>query len=255
MRALLLAAILAWAGLENAAAAPASLATTPIDRLSTPWWKARFAEKQRELAAEPAELVWVGDSITQNWEKTGPEPWENYAPAWRRFYGDRHAVNLGFKGDSTCHVLWRLDHGELRLLHPKVVVLLIGANNFGHVHTDAEATAAGIRKILAELHGQAPAARIIVIGVLPSIRSAWVDENTTRVNRILAQDLADSAFATFVDLRNLFLTDGRIDPRHFIDPRNHPPEPPLHPDAETQARMAAAIEPLVARGLGDRIHG
>ncbi len=254
MRALVLLALL-FAGASAAMAAPASIATADISRMSTPWWAARFAAKQHELDSGPSDLVWLGDSITQNWETDGPEDWRRFAPVWQRFYGDRHAVNLGFKGDSTCHVLWRLDHGELAAMHPKLVVLLIGANNFGHVHTDAAATYAGIRLILDRLRSHAPAPRIIVIGVLPSIRSAWVDANTRAVNAMLARGLAGEPGVTFVDLARLFMHDGAIDARAFLDPHLQPPDPPLHPTAETQARIAAAIEPMVATALGDHPHG
>ena len=252
MRWLLAILFAAVASVGPAVGAPASIATADVSRMSTPWWAARFAAKQRELAQQPSDLVWLGDSITQNWETDGPEPWRRFAPVWQHFYGGRHAVNLGFKGDSTCHVLWRLDHGELSAMHPKVVVLLIGANNFGHVHTDAAATYAGIRLIVDRLQSHAPDARVVVIGVLPSIRSAWVDANTRAVNDLLARGLSGTRGVTFVDLAPLFTRDGTVDAAAFLDPHLRPPDPPLHPTAETQARIAAAIEPLVAAGLGDR---
>ena len=40
----------------------------------------------------------------------------------------------------------------------------------------------------------------------------------------------------------------------YYDPLLTPPEPVLHPSAEGQARMAAAIEPTLARLMGDRNH-
>ncbi len=250
MRAWLLTLVL-LAGWSAAEAAHPSIASADISRMAEPWWAARFAAKQHELATAPSDIVWLGDSITQDWELDGPEEWRRFAPVWNRFYGGRHAVNLGFKGDSTCHVLWRLDHGELAAMHPRVVVLLIGANNFGHVHTDAAATYAAIRLIIDRLRGHAPAARIVVIGVLPSIRSAWVDANTRAVNAMLRTGLAGAPGVSFVDLAGLFMRDGRVDAGAFLDPHLTPPAPPLHPTAATQERIAAAIEPLVAASLRD----
>jgi len=71
-------------------------------------------------------------------------PNENFQPTWKQFYEPRKALNLGFSGDTTAHLLWRLDHGEVDGLHPKAVVLLIGTNNTGHHNQSAEETEIGI---------------------------------------------------------------------------------------------------------------
>ena len=73
-------------------------------------------------------LLLLGDSITQNYEKA-KTPDENFQPTWQRFYAPRAALNAGFSGDRTEHVLWRLDHGEIDGIRPRAVVLLIGTNN------------------------------------------------------------------------------------------------------------------------------
>ena len=173
---------------------------------------------------------------------------------WDRYYGDRHAVDLGFKGDSTCHLLWRLQHGELDGISPKVAIVLIGANNFGHIHTDAEETFEGVQVILDEIHRRLPRTHIVLLGVLPSIRSDWVSRNTIRLDRRLEAASNDRAYLTYIDVGDLFLTHGRVDATKFIDPHLTPPAPPLHPTAQVQAQVAGRIEPIVARLLGDRIH-
>ncbi|MCQ8241475.1 GDSL-type esterase/lipase family protein [Rhizosaccharibacter radicis] len=254
LSAIAAAAALAAASWSSAHAARPNIAVQPISRMSEGWWRDRFQQKQRELRPD-VQLVWLGDSITQNWEREGPEPWRMFRPVWNRFYGDRHALNLGFKGDSTCHVLWRLEHGELDTIHPRLFITLIGANNFGHIHTDAAQTFAGMQKILGLLHERDPQARVLLLGVLPSIRSAWVDENTRQLNAMLAGYGHDhSDFVTYRDVSGLFMRDGRVDAGRFLDPHLTPPDPPLHPTAEAQAAIAAAIEPDVARILGDHIH-
>lgn len=236
-------------------AAPANIAVVPISRMDQGWWRARFQEKQAELRHGPVDLLWIGDSITQNWERDGPEPWRTFQPAWQHFYGDRHAVNLGFKGDSTCHLLWRLEHGELDGISPRGVVLLIGANNFGHIHTDAKQTFAGIQTVLAEIHRRLPATHILLLGVLPSIRSSWVTENTTRLNDELRQfAISAPSYVSYVDVGTLLRHDGAVDASRFLDPHLTPPDPPLHPTAQTQEQIAAMIEPYVAHMLGDHQH-
>jgi lysophospholipase L1-like esterase len=234
-------------------AAAAPLASTPLSRMDLPWWRARFEEKQRALHADPPDLLWLGDSITQDFELHGPQPWRDFAPVWQHFYAGRHAINLGFKGDATCHLLWRIEHGELDGIHPRAAIILIGANNFGKLHWAAGPTLAGIEAIISEIQRRLPATRILLLGVLPSIRSAWVDTNTAELNQALAARYGDATpGVTYRDLSALFMRNGHIDPDAFLDPKLTPPDPPLHPTAQTQQRMAAAMEPVVSRMLGDQ---
>ena len=51
--------------------------------------------------------------------------------------------------------------------------------------------------------------------------------------------------------RRHFHDRGRVDPSRFLDPHLRPPDPPLHPTAQSQGRIAEAIEPTLARMLGD----
>ena len=227
-------------------------ASVPLSRMDLPWWRERFAEKAAEMRRGPVELVFYGDSITQNFERAGPEPWRDFRPVWDKYYGNRHALNLGFKGDTTAHLLWRIENGEAAGLHPKAAVVLIGANNFGRVHWPAGPTEMGIAKIVAELRARLPGTHILLLGVLPSIRSAWVDSNTVELNRALAWRYRDGREATFIDVSALFMTGGRVDADKFIDPLLTPPDPPLHPTAQTQGRIAQAIEPTLREWLGGK---
>jgi len=241
---------------RNVAAAPpaesARLASVPLSRLDLPWWRARFAAKAAEMQHGPFDLVFYGDSITQNYEMSGPEAWRNFLPVWTKYYGGRHALNLGFRGDTTSHLLWRIENGEAANIQPKAAVVLIGANNFGRLHWPAPETEGGVEKIIAELRRRLPGTHILIIGVLPSIRSPWVTTNAAELNQALARRYRGGGEATFVDVSPLFLTGGRIDPARFIDPHLLPPEPALHPTAQTQAQIAAAIEPTLSAWLGDR---
>jgi lysophospholipase L1-like esterase len=245
-------AVLFVAG-PSPAATRTPLAAEPIGRMDLPWWRARHeAVLHRLKTGGPVDLVWLGDSITQNWEKHGPPEWQDFAPAWDHFYGDRHALNLGFVGDTTASVLWRLDNGEVAGISPKAVVLLIGANNLGRVHWGTEDTLAGIDAIVANLRQRLPQTKILLLGILPSDRSDWATETTVAVNRALAARYAHVENVTFMDVSSLFMRDGKLDRDAFYDPKETPPDPPLHPTAQTQARIAAAIEPTLAAMLGDR---
>ena len=245
--------VLALAAAALMGAAP--LATVPISRDNLPWWRARHQEKLREAHDRQVDLVFLGDSITQDWEESGPPAWRDFRPVWNRFYAGRHALNLGFKGDATSHLLWRLEHGEVAGLHPRATVILIGANNLGRLHWPADADIAGIEAVVGETRRLLPETKILLLGVLPSDRGAWVLRTTAEINRALAARYGDGRQAgiSFVDLSPmLLLPDGRVDDSKFLDPRLTPPEPALHPDPQTAASMAAAIEPTLAAMLGDR---
>ena len=200
------------------------------------------------------DLVFLGDSITQDWELRGPEAWRNFAPSWQRFYGDRNAVNLGFKGDTTASLLWRMQHGELDGIEPKLAIILIGANNLGRVHWSAPQTLGGIAAIVDDLHKRLPSTRVLLLSVLPSDRSPWVDQTTLDINRGLAERYGHSGDVTYRDVTGLFTTNGALDRAAFLDGNLTPPDPLLHPTAQAQARLSAAIEPTVARMMGDRVH-
>ena len=107
---------------------------------------------------------------------SGPQEWRDFVPVWQRFYGDRNAVNLGFNGDATAHLLWRIENGEVAGIAPKVAVILIGANNLGRLHWSAEDTVAGIDAIVQQLRHRLPQTKLLLLGVLPSDRSTWVTE-------------------------------------------------------------------------------
>ena len=203
------------------------------------------------MRSRPVDLVWYGDSITENWERDGPPDYFDFAPVWQHYYGDRRALNLGFSGDSTAHLLWRLRNGQVEGISPRVAVVLIGANNLGLAHWDASQTLAGIAAVLDEIRSRLPRTRVLLLPVLPSIRSAWATKQTWRIDRGLAERYGDEEEVTYVDVAKLFLRDGRTDPGQFYDGLLDPPEPALHPTAQAQARVAAAIEPTLARLMGD----
>ncbi|MGH7119354.1 MAG: GDSL-type esterase/lipase family protein [Acetobacteraceae bacterium] len=233
------------------AVARVNLAAAPISRMDLPWWRTRFEQKAALLHSQKIDLVWYGDSITENFEHHGPPAWQNFAPIWQRFYGGRHAINLGFVGDSTANLIWRIDHGEASGISPKVAVVLIGANNFGLPHWPARETVPGIEEVVRLLRAHLPHTAIVLLSVLPSRRSAWVSENTRLTNAALAGRYANSRAVHYIDLTNIFMRAGKLDPSLFLDRFFSPPEPLLHPTPAAQAMICARIEPTIALLMGD----
>lgn len=230
-------------------------AAVPESRDGTPWWHARHTAAVARVRQGHVGLVWLGDSITENWARESPQPWFDFLPVWEQFYGDRNAVNLGFKGDRTSHLLWRMQHGELDGIQPKAAVVLIGANNMGLAHWTAAQTLGGIEAVINELHRRLPQTRVLLISVLPSERSAYADAATLDINAGLTARYGHDPAVTYIDVTPLFIRAGKLDRTAFYDMHLTPPDPLLHPTAQAQARIAAAIEPALAGMMGDRVHG
>jgi beta-glucosidase len=211
---------------------------------SVDWWLPRHQkkldEKSRLVAAgTPPELVFIGDSITEGWEKSG-------SAIWQRHYAPYHALDLGFGGDATENVLWRLQNGEIDGIAPKVVVLMVGTNNTGHRGEDPRTTAAGIRRVLDEIRQRLPAAKVLLLAIFP--RGEGPDDPQRRINErvngIIA-DYADGRSVVFLDVGRAFLSpDGTLS-RDVMPDLLHPDEKGY---AIWQRAMDAPLRQLLTGG-------
>ena len=230
--------------------AGANPAIVAADRLTEPGWADRHKAVLDAVRSHPdTQLVLIGDSITNNYDKAKP-PNENFQPIWKQFYEPRKALNLGFSGDTTVNVLWRLDHGEVDGIHPKVAVLLIGTNNTGHDQT-AEQTETGIDAVVADLEQRLPETRILLLAILPSEISDRKTEADQSVNQYLATCYAENPRVTYLDIGSIFYSNGTLNAAMFYDLRLPWHGKPLHPDTNGQRMMAEAIEPTLSKLMGD----
>ena len=147
-------------------------------------------------------LLFLGDSITAGWNSTGRAVWD-------RQYAPRKAANFGIGGDRTQHILWRLDHGEVDGIKPRVVVLLAGTNNLG-ANTE-EQVIEGVATIVARLRTKLPDSKILLLGLFPRGASlvpsqpfAEPDPRVARVNERLAK-LVEDLSVTYLDIGERFL--------------------------------------------------
>lgn len=234
-------------GASVTAQTPVHPAAMSADRLSESWWADRHKAVLEAVKSQPdTQLLMIGDSITNNYDKANP-PDENFQPTWKEFYEPRKAINLGFSGDTTANVLWRLDHGEVDGLHPKAAVLLIGTNNTGHAQQSAEETEVGIDAVIAELEQRLPETHILLLGLLPSDISPEKAVRDEAVNRYLATCYGENARVTYLDISSIFYANGQLNTAIYYDPRLPQHGRALHPDTVGQRRMAEAIEPTLAK--------
>ena len=237
---------------QAAATIAANPATVPTDLLSSQWWADRHKAAVDAAKSHPdTQLLLVGDSITNNYEKANP-PDENFLPTWKEFYEPRKALNLGVSGDTTANVIWRIDHGEVDGLHPKVAVVLIGTNNTSsHNNHTAEQTEAGIDAVVSDLEQHLPETKILLLGILPSDLSDSKTERDQSINQYLAACYGENPQVTYLDISSVFYKNGALNAELFYDPRLPQHGKPLHPDTKGQRMMAEAIEPTLAKLMGD----
>jgi beta-glucosidase len=187
------------------------------------WWLPRHEKKleeKRQLLADgtPPQIVFIGDSITEGWEKSGRE-------VWQQAYAPYHALQLGFGGDRTENVLWRLQHGEIDGIAPKVAVLMIGTNNTGQRGENPQTTAAGIQRIVEEIRHRLPKTKLLLLAVFPRGEKPddYLRRQNGRVNQLIAGD-ADNRNVYFLDIGKAFLSaDGTL-PREVMPDLLHPNE-------------------------------
>jgi len=153
------------------------------------WWTKRVADDLAAARAGGHRVVFLGDSITQGWNKNGAEPWQE---TWQ----PKQALNLGVSGDRTQNVLWRLDHELLEALAAagndvRAVVVMIGTNNCNGGECTAEEVAAGISAVVRRLRAGLPKAKVLLLSIFP--RSEKPD--AVRAKGATASGLAAQAFA------------------------------------------------------------
>ncbi len=165
----------------------------------------RHNAKLEQARTSQVDLVMIGDSITHNWE------WmDNYAST----FDGRNLLNLGFAGDRTQNVLWRIQHGALDGIAPKLVTLMIGTNHMhlpkkGYTPDTPEDIFTGIQAVVAEIRTRLPDSKLIVFSVFPRGPEA-AQKRVEAVNAMLPQ-LADQKHVFHVDINHAFLgEDGAL---------------------------------------------
>ena len=210
-----------------------ALSPAPLqEEWAVEWWKPRHEEKLNDDRRETANLLFMGDSITQGWETVGQDVWQKY-------YGARQSFNLGFSGDRTENVLWRIEHGGVDGMNPELVILSIGTNNTGHRQDPAGCTAKGIEMILDELNHRLPGAEILLLAIFP--RGEFSDDELRKRNREIngrIEKLADREDVYYLDLNHVFLRENGELPEEVMPDF-------LHPNEAGYRLWAEAMEPMM----------
>jgi beta-glucosidase len=210
-------------------------AITPVTRGNPTNWLSRHEGFVKQAKAGGIDLLFMGDSITDNWRTKGKNVWD-------KFYGSRKAANFGIGGDRTQHVIWRIENGELNGIDPKVIVLMIGTNNSNSDSPDQ--ISEGVEKIVADMRAKCPKSKILLLAIFPRNKPDAKPEQMETIQKVNARiaKLNDGKTIAFLDINKVFLgPDGKVPAEIMPDF--------LHPNENGYQLWADAMEPTLVEML------
>ena len=203
--------------------------------MSVPVWWARHAALVDRAKQGRIDILFLGDSITEGWFGNA---------VWQAHYAGRNAANFGIGGDTVENVHWRIDHGEVEGIAPKVAVVLIGTNNLGLNEEAPGDVAKRIEAFVRELRAKLPRTKVLLLALFP--RGARPDNperpKVAEVNARIAK-LDDGKTVRFLDLGPKLLTNDGVLPKE-ISPDY------LHLSEQGFEAWAEGMEPLLAAMMG-----
>lgn len=212
-----------------------ALALTPAtlqEEWAVEWWMPRHEAKLVEERREDADLLFIGDSITHGWENKGKVVWDEY-------YAPYGAYNIGYSGDRTENVLWRLQHGEVEGIDPELAILMIGTNNTGHRQDSPECTAKGIEMILDELKNRLPDTEVLLLAIFP--RGASPDAELRQLNNQVndrIEHFAKRDRVHYLNINDTFLNENEVLTEEIMPDL-------LHPEEHGYRLWAEAMQPKI----------
>jgi lysophospholipase L1-like esterase len=187
-------------------------------------------------------VYFLGDSITRRW---GATDYPDFLAHWRKSFHGWNAGNFGWGADATQNILWRLNHGELEGVNPKVIVLLAGTNNLPGTKDPAAKIAdvtRGLTAIVELCRAKAPDATIVVMGILPRNDQPGLMPVIEGINANLAQ-LADGKKIRYLNINaQLAGPDGTLFEGMTVDR--------LHLSLKGYQVWADALKPVLTELLG-----
>ncbi len=175
------------------------------------------------------QVIFDGDSITAFWTSRAKDIWETYQTKY-------HAFDFAISGDATQNVLCRLDKGQAKGLHPKLIFLMIGHNNA--MNNTPEQICEGVAAIIKKYQEVCPDAVIILQATFPTKEPGSKYRKAIEALDKLLPNLAEPGKVTYIDFGDKFLSpDGTIS-KDIMPDGTHPVEKGFQ-------IWAAAIQPIL----------
>ncbi len=210
----------------------------PANKMNEQWWKDRHQANIDRINKGNVDFLMVGDSITHGWDLSG-------APIQKYYYEDRNYINMGFGGDQTQHVLWRLANAPMDKIQPKAAMLLIGVNSlWGDWNNCSFNDALGIRACIDKLQSLYPNIQILVLNVFVALEKADnpIRTRIAKTNDYLPQLLKEYKNITIKDINHLWLDKNNSIPKDLMNDFVHPTE-------KGYKYWGAEVEPIITKML------
>ncbi len=198
----------------------------------------------------PVDILLVGDSITQQWGS--PLDKGVYNDAWKKYFDRYKTINIGIGGDKVQNVLWRIDHGGVDGLEPRLIIVMIGNNNmFFTPETGIEPAAKGIQTCIANLRSKFPEANVIAVKILPChAPGVPFYEDIKLTNAALDSLKFDTdPKVQVLDLTSDFLNQDGTIKKSLYTPDN------IHLSLDGYGVYAERLQPLVEKALNGTLLG
>lgn len=192
-------------------------------------WECRYAEADSQVAQAPR-VVFIGDSITENWVGLAPTLFVD------------GAVGRGISGQTSPQILVRFYQDVVRL-RPKVVHIMIGTNdiagNTGPNSAEAYTNHVAAMVDLARANGIA----VVLGSVLPAAKFPWKPQ-LSPANQVVAlntwlKDFAKARGAVYADYHTAL-----VNPQGGMNPDLAPDG--IHPNAKGYAVMEPIAKAAIA---------
>ena len=197
---------------------------------SQDWFRFRDyqADNARIIASkEYPDVVFLGNSITENWAYFHPE-----------FFSEHNYLGRGIGGQTSAHMLVRFQ-SDVIALHPKVVVIMAGTNDVAHndfwVAPGEVVNNVISMCLLAQANGIIP----IISSITPCNRFVWRKEIENAGQTIVEINIALRAYAeangiVYVDYHSALVDENLGLPKNLS-------EDGCHPDPDTYYLMEAMV--------------
>jgi hypothetical protein len=186
------------------------------------------------------DLYFEGDSIARRW---GATDYPDFLVNWNRNFHGWNAADFGWGADKVENILWRLEHGELDDVNPKVIVLLAGTNNVGARGEIADISD-GLQAVISTMKAKAPHATIVVTAIFPRNDRMEYMRVIDGVNERLSK-MADGRTVRFLNVNDKLADAGGVLFEGMMNARDK-----LHPTEKGYQVWADGLRPILTELLG-----